>query len=134
MAGMGIGELARRAEVKIANIRFYEESGLMPTPARRAGGHRHYGAEDVRRLVFIRAQRALGFSLDEIRAMMRLVDPGNVLCDEARALAETQRMTIRARIAELQAMEAQLTRHIAACEAICCGGRAPACPILPEIA
>lgn len=59
MVGMGIGELAQRTGVRVPNIRFYEEKGLLPAPARRQSVHRSYGARDVGRVNFIRASANL---------------------------------------------------------------------------
>ena len=132
MAGMSIGELARRAGVRVANIRFYEEKGLLPSPARRQSGHRSYGSEDVGRLNFIRTSRELGFSLDQIHGLLRLARPDNLSCDEAISLSREQLGTVRQRISELRTIEAALLDHIAQCSAGCCSGRVPACPILPE--
>lgn len=134
MAGMGIGEIARRTDVKVANIRFYEESGLLPPASRREGGHRQYGSEDVRRLVFIRTCRELGFSLDQVKALLKLAQPENLQCTEAQELSRTQLTAVRKRIANLQAIEGQLVAHLNECAASCCSARAPSCPLLPGVA
>ena len=62
-----IGELAKRTAVKVPTIRFYEQIGLLPHPARTANGQRRYGAAEVDRLNFIRNARELGFDIDNIR-------------------------------------------------------------------
>lgn len=134
MAGMSIGELACKTDVKVANIRFYEESGLLPPPARREGGHRQYGREDVRRVSFIRTCRELGYSLDQIKSLLRLAHPDNLRCTQAQQLSRTQLTVVRERIVALQVIEAELVRHLAQCTVACCDGRAPACPILPDVA
>ena len=133
MAGMSIGDLARKTDVKVANIRFYEESGLLPLPSRREGGHRQYGREDVQRVSFIRTCRELGYSLEQIKALLRLAHPDNLRCTEAQELSRAQLGIVRERIAALQLIENKLTRHLEACEVTCCDGRAPACPILPAM-
>ena len=134
MAGMSIGTLAGKTYVKVANIRFYEEIGILPRPARREGGHRLYGKEDVRRVAFIRTSRKLGFSLDQIKDLLRLAQPGNLRCTEAQQLSRNQLALVRERISTLQAIESQLTQHLAACAVDCCDSRAPSCPILPSVA
>ena len=134
MAGMSIGGLARKTDMKVANIRFYEESGLLPPPARREGGHRQYGREDIQRVSFIRTCRELGYSLDQIKSLLRLAHPDNLRCTEAQQLSRTQISVVRNRIIALQAIEAELVRHLAECATACCDGRAPACPILPDVA
>ena len=134
MAGMSIGDLARKTDVKVANIRFYEDSGLLPKPARREGGHRQYGREDVQRVAFVRTCRELGYSIDQIKTLIRLARPENLRCNEAQKLSKDQLEIVRERIATLQAMEAALVSHIASCAADCCNGRATTCPILPVVA
>jgi MerR family copper efflux transcriptional regulator len=66
MHGLSIGELAKAASVSIYTIRFYEKSGLLPPPSRRASGFRQYSELDVLQLQFVRQARSLGFSIDEI--------------------------------------------------------------------
>ena len=69
-----IGGLSTGAAVNIETVRYYERVGLLPTPRRTAGGHRLYGPEHVMRLTFVRRARELGFTLEEIRALLRLAD------------------------------------------------------------
>src|SRR5262249_33005933 len=80
---IAIGELSRRPECNIETIRYYERIGLLP-PAHRPGGRfRRYDADDVARLRFIRRARQLGFTLDEVRAFMRLAGTeGDAACAE----------------------------------------------------
>ena len=74
-----IGELSRRTGCNIETIRYYERIGLMPAPPRR-GRYRSYGAGDVGRLGFVRRARELGFTLDEVRALLRLAAGGEASC------------------------------------------------------
>jgi len=124
---IAIGELSRRTECNIETIRYYERIGLLP-PAHRPGGRfRRYDPDDVARLRFIRRARQLGFTLDQIRAFMRLAGSvGNEGSAEARCLATAHVADIRAKIADLQAMEQVLSEAICACEA----GQQPRCPLL----
>ncbi|MEX1206566.1 MAG: MerR family transcriptional regulator, partial [Dongiaceae bacterium] len=69
-----IGALSRRTGCKVETIRYYERIGLLPAPPRSAGGQRHYGEDGLKRLTFIRRGRELGFSLKELRGLLRLVD------------------------------------------------------------
>ena len=124
---IAIGELSRQTKCNIETIRYYERIGLLPTPRRNAGRFRRYDADDVGRLRFIRRARQLGFTLDEVRALMRLptAESGDVR-QEARGLAEAHLKQIRAKIADLQAMERILASAIRECAA----GEPPACPIV----
>lgn len=77
MAGIAIGELSLRTQVKIATIRYYEGIGLLSAPARTEGKQRRYGETDIERLSFIRNARDLGFEVDAIRELIELGDdPG----------------------------------------------------------
>ena len=72
---MPIGELSRVTGVNIETIRYYERVKMLPAPPRTASGRRVYGSNEARLLAFIRRSRELGFSLDEIRALLRLGGP-----------------------------------------------------------
>ena len=69
---IAIGELSRRTQCNIETIRYYERIGLLPKPRRTGGRYRRYEDEDIARLRFIRRARQLGFTLDDIRALMQL--------------------------------------------------------------
>jgi DNA-binding transcriptional MerR regulator len=69
-SSMKIGELARRCDVNIDTIRYYERQGLLPLPDRQASGYRHYQIPDIARLQFVRRAKTLGFSLEEIRELL----------------------------------------------------------------
>jgi MerR family transcriptional regulator, mercuric resistance operon regulatory protein len=71
---LSIGALSKQSGVNIETIRYYEKIGIMPPPARSAGGYRIYEPEHLKRLSFVRRGRELGFSLDELRGLLRLVD------------------------------------------------------------
>ncbi len=79
-ARLTIGTLSARTGGHIETIRYYERIGLMPLAARSDGGHRLYGEEHVKRLGFIRRSRELGFTLDQIRTLLRLVDGRRYTC------------------------------------------------------
>jgi MerR family mercuric resistance operon transcriptional regulator len=121
----GIGELSCRSGVNIETIRYYEKIGLLPTPPRTEGGHRVYPDSHFRRLVFIRRSRKLGFTLNEIRNLLSLVD-GGCTCGEVQEAALAHLKDIRRKIADLRRMERTLAEMAASCE----GGAAPACPIV----
>ena len=76
---LSIGELSRRAEVKVPTIRYYEQIGLMPETNRTEGKQRRYDKTAVARLAFIRHARELGFEVDPIRPLYAqcLPDAGN---------------------------------------------------------
>ena len=125
----GIGALSERTGVNIETIRYYERIGIMPEPPRTAGRQRVYDTGHLERLFFIRRSRELGFSLDEIRALLQLVDGGDFTCDEVHELTMTHIDNIRCKIADLRRMERVLKDMAAKCD----GGDVPECPILDAL-
>ncbi|SDN02784.1 helix-turn-helix domain-containing protein [Afipia sp. GAS231] len=121
-----IGELSKRSGVKIETIRYYERVAMLPPPTRTANGRRVYGATDLRMLAFIRRSRELGFSLEDIRALLRLGGPEKASCREVREIAAHHLEDIRAKLDDLTRMERLLSRTVARCS----GKTAPDCPVL----
>lgn len=113
--GFAIGVLSKRTGCNIETIRYYERVRLLPTPSRSAGGYRLYGTEHLKRLAFVRRARALGFSIDEVRALLALADHRKRPCAEARSLAATHLEDVRAKIASLKEMERVLRETVARC-------------------
>jgi MerR family mercuric resistance operon transcriptional regulator len=124
-----IGELSRRTGVNIETIRYYERIGVMPRPARSEGGHRVFSDEQLRRLSFIKRSRELGFSLDEIRAMLRLVDEGTLTCGEIHAMTSAHLKTVQKKISDLRRLERVLKTMAAECSR----GDVPDCPIIDAL-
>lgn len=120
-----IGELSRRTGCHIETIRYYERIGLMPVPPRR-GRYRSYRADDVGRLGFVRRARELGFTLDEVRALLGLAAGGRAACPEVRTLAASHLHDVRARIADLRRMERVLADAVRACDI----GHDHGCPLI----
>lgn len=79
---MKIGELAKESGAGVQALRFYERSGLLPKPNRTEAGYRVYSAADLRRVELIRQAKRLGFSLDEIKRILRLRQQGACPCGE----------------------------------------------------
>jgi len=109
---MQIGELARRARVNIQTVRFYERQKLLPQPARKPSGYRVYAEADLRRLLFIRQAKALGFSLDEIREILNMRARGACPCGRVIHVAEHHLNNIRDTIRNLAGFEKQLSRAV----------------------
>jgi MerR family mercuric resistance operon transcriptional regulator len=118
-----IGEFAAAGGVGVETIRFYQRKGLLEAPER-AGGIRHYGREDVRRLRFIRQAQTAGFTLEEIRELLEL-DAGEDR-SRARELAKTRIEALEAKIADLERARDALRRLASECAQ---GSTGP-CPIL----
>jgi MerR family copper efflux transcriptional regulator len=127
---MQIGEASRLSGVSAKMIRHYEAIGLIPSADRRASNYRDYGQHDLHRLAFIRRARDLGFSIPEIRDLLRLWG------DRSRSSAEVKRLTeahigeLEAKIQALTEMRATLAHLANACE----GDDRPDCPIIDRLA
>jgi len=122
---IGIGATSRRTGVNIETIRYYERIGLLPAPERTQGGHRLYSPAMRQRLRFICRSRELGFPVEEIRALLLLVD-GGYTCGEVLERAREHLAVIRRRRSDLERMEYALARTVADCT----GGAAPHCPVI----
>ena len=79
---ISIGDLAKGTGTKVVTVRYYEQIGLLPVPSRTEGNYRTYSNEHMRRLRFIRRCRDLGFTLDQIRDLLRLSSQKNEDCAE----------------------------------------------------
>ena len=123
---LAIGQLSRLSGVNIETVRYYERIKMLPPPPRTASGRRVYDSTHVRTLAFIRRSRELGFSLEEIRALMRLGGPEKGTCREVRAIAAHHLEDIRAKLNDLKRLERLLAKTIAQCS----GKIAPECPVL----
>jgi MerR family transcriptional regulator, mercuric resistance operon regulatory protein len=123
------GELAQRSGCNIETVRFYEKRGFLPPPPRTAGGHRDFAPEHLRRLTFIRRSRELGFTLDEVRSLLTLVDGSDWSCAEVRAMTLEHLADVQSKIADLE----RIARILEDMAAQCDGGAVPECPIVDAL-
>jgi Cu(I)-responsive transcriptional regulator len=126
---MNIGEAAQASGVSAKMIRHYESIGLFAQPVRSESGYRIYGEREVHLLRFIRHSRDLGFSLEQIRALLGLWQDRDRPSREVRALAQTHLNELEAKLAELQAMKATLEQLVRSCH----GDERADCPILDTL-
>lgn len=112
MAGMLIGELARRTGVKAQTIRYYEQLSLLTPATRSAAGYRRYDERSVDELSFIRKAQTLGFSLDEIGEILQLGRAGKAPCNRVLRLAQEHVTDLTSRIEQLQRSHIQLSAAI----------------------
>ena len=127
---LSIGELSRRTGVNIETIRYYERVKMLPAPPRTSSGRRVYGPTEMRSLAFIRRSRELGFTLDEIRALLALsTEVGKNTCGEVREVAARHLADIRAKILDLRAMARVLADAVQRCDA----GEMPGCPLIDTL-
>lgn len=105
---MLIGEVAERSGLATKTLRYYEEIGLVPPPARSTSGYRRYEADVLSRLAFIKSAQALGLSLGEIRSVIALRDDGETPCEHVATLLGTHVEEIDRTIRDLRSLKAEL--------------------------
>jgi MerR family mercuric resistance operon transcriptional regulator len=113
---MRSAEVATEAGVNIQTLRYYERRGLLAAPARLPSGYRDYRPETVRTVRFVKRAQQLGFSLEEIEALLDLAAGGPASCEAAKALAAEKISALDERIATLAAMRESLRRLVTTCE------------------
>jgi MerR family mercuric resistance operon transcriptional regulator len=121
-----IGQLSLLSGVNIETIRYYERIKMLPAPPRAGNGRRVYDPSHLRILGFIRRSRELGFSLVEIRALIRLGGLDKATCREVRDIAAHHLEHIRAKLNDLRKLERLLAKTVTRCT----GKAAPDCPVL----
>ena len=124
-----IGTLARRTGCKVETIRYYEKIGVLPEPGRSSGGQRRYEPGHLKRLNFVRRARDLGFTLADVRGLLSFVDNQDHSCAEVQVIGTRHLEKVRARLADLRAMERVLDDMVARCQ----GGAVPDCPIIDAL-
>lgn len=133
-ATISIGVLAQQTGCTVPTIRYYEEIGLLPAGPRTDAGRRLYGQPAVKRLTFIRRCRDFGFSIDQVRELVGLVDQPDRPCVEVRDIASGHLKEVRKKLAELQALESSLAAFVVSCDSACAGGTSVDCTILEDLA
>jgi Cu(I)-responsive transcriptional regulator len=126
---MNIGHAAKRSGLPAKTIRYYEQIGLI-APARRDNAYRDYGDKELHELGFVASARRLGFTIDQVRHLLALYRDQDRASADVRAAAQAHIAEIRAKIAELKAMERTLAGLVDACH----GDDRPDCPILENLA
>jgi DNA-binding transcriptional MerR regulator len=107
-----IGEMAKTGDCEVQTVRYYEEIGLLPKPARSAGNQRIYTREHRDRLRFIRHARELGFPLQRVCEILALGDEPAQSCHEVDRIARDHLRDVESRIERLQSLRAELERMI----------------------
>ena len=126
---MTIGPLSEKTGCNIETIRYYERIGMMPKPPRTAGGHRVYREEHLKRLTFIRRSRELGFTLDQVRNLLLLVDGDDFTCDEVKTMTLEHTDNVHRKINDLKKLERVLKDMVSQCDR----GDVPDCPVIDAL-
>lgn len=124
-----IGVLAKRTNTKVETIRYYEHEGLIADPPRTSGGYRVYNRNHLKRLGFIRRSRELGFTLEQVRELLRFVDGRGFTCGEVQSVALGHLDEIRRKITDLEKVATVLVEMSDRCD----GGQIPDCPIVDAL-
>ncbi|NJN62471.1 MAG: heavy metal-responsive transcriptional regulator [Coleofasciculaceae cyanobacterium RL_1_1] len=111
-----IGEVARRLNLSVQTLYFYERIGLIPAPQRSTSGYRLFDTRDLERLRFITRVKALGLSLDEIKEMLVLYDGESLTCEAIHAKLVSKVQDLDRKIQRLQALRDELTPLIHQCQ------------------
>jgi len=113
---MKIGALAKATDTKVETVRYYENIGLLPPPARTTANYRDYGSDHLARLSFIRRARNLGFTLKALRELLELSDNQDQSCEAVDDIASRHLAEIDQKIDDLTTLRSELDRLIGACQ------------------
>jgi Cu(I)-responsive transcriptional regulator len=127
---MKIGELARATATKVETVRYYEQIGLLPPPARTAANYRSYGSDHLARLSFIRRARDLGFALQAVRELLSLTDDKSQSCAAVDLIASAHLKDVDRKISDLSALRSELQRMLGSCSQ----GTVAECKIIETLA
>ena len=125
-----IGDLSKATNTKVETVRYYERIGLLPKPPRTSGNYRNYGEAELGRLSFVRRARDLGFSLDQVRALLSLSDDRDCDCAGIDQIANEHLGEVDRKIADLEALRRELKAVIDSCD----GGTIAECRIIEALA
>ena len=127
-AKLTIGKVAAAAEVNVETIRFYQRRGILAEPPKKLGGLRYYGEDAIERVRFIKRAQSLGFSLEEVIALLALEK--SVACAKTHDAAEKKLKIVEGRIRDLERIGTTLKKLIAQCEK---GSPDVSCPIIESL-
>lgn len=127
--GYPIGAMSRETGVNIETIRYYERIEIMPKPDRTEGGNRQYNRDQFKRLFFIKRCRELGFSIEEIKALLWMVDQAEFTCGEVHEMTIEHLANVKKKISDLRRLEKSLKTMAAECSK----GDIPECPIIDTL-
>ena len=130
METLKIGQLADSAGVGVETVRFYEQQGLLPKLRRNAGGYRLYPEAVLGRLQFVRRAKQLGFSLQEIKSLLKLQDSGGSHAN-VKKISSAKLAVIEEKIRDLTSMRKALSELVNLCEGG--SGDLKSCPIIQSL-
>lgn len=125
-----IGRMAAASGCNVQTIRYYEQIAILPSPPRSAGNQRLYDQAHVDRARFVRHSRELGFSLEQIRELLKLSDDPERPCTEIDEIVLAHLGAVEEKIARLEKFRGELKRMAS----ICAGGKVSQCQIISALA
>ncbi len=126
---MNIGEISKRAELPTKTVRYYADVGLVKPTGRTVSGYRTYDDKALRKLIFVRRSRAMGFSIDDCRKLLDLFENQTRASSEVREIAKQRLTEVNDKLAELQTLKKELSMLVHSCN----GDDRPDCPILEAL-
>jgi len=129
MDALTIGQLGAATGTRIETIRYYEKIGLLPAPRRTAGNYRSYTARDLQRLGFIRRARELGFSIEDVRELLKLAALTETPCQAVDRLVARHLETTERKIEALNRLRRELRDTLTSCK----GGRIAECRVIQAL-
>lgn len=124
-----IGDMGKATGTKIETIRYYERIGLLPKPSRTSSNYRDYGQAELARLSFVRRARDLGFSLDQVRALLSISGDRSGDCAGIDRIATEHLLEVDRKLADLTALRKELKAVIESCA----GGTIADCRIIEAL-
>ncbi len=126
---MNIGTIAKRADLPVKTVRYYADVGLVKPTGRTDAGYRTYDDKTLRKLIFVRRSRAMGFSIEECRKLLGLFEDQSRASSEVRSIAKQHLVEIDAKLDELKKLQKELSMLVNSCN----GDDRPDCPILDAL-
>ena len=123
---MNISKAAKLAELPVKTVRYYADIGLVAESGRSESGYRAYDHAALRKLVFVRKARAIGFSIEECRELIGLYQDSSRSSADVKRIAGHRLEQIEAKQQELASLHQELSRLIASCR----GDERADCPIM----
>ena len=125
---MNIGDVASRSGLPAKTIRYYEDIGFVK-PLRDTNGYRVFQEKELHKLTFLNRARALGFTIEDCRALLALYEDETRSSSDVKRIANEHLQQIDAKITNLKAMRNALSHLIEECA----GDHRPDCPILKDL-
>ncbi len=126
---MNIGEISKKADLPTKTVRYYADVGLVKPTGRTDAGYRTYDEKALRKLIFVRRSRAMGFSVEECRKLLGLYEDQGRASSEVREIAKQHLVEINEKLSELKKLQKELSMLVHSCK----GDNRPDCPIIDAL-